>query len=160
MAKCILNLFMISSFLIFFLDIPISFQKYAHSGWGYPSSSMLLAFCWLWKLIFMRGKGGRTKSANAVGFLDFMLVRKLFLTSLRSPSLILNLQYSSVDLLFMLISSMLLAVNASFYERVARLTKSVFPSVNLLSFFASTMVKSTFGSSSSSQEAVLLISDV
>jgi hypothetical protein len=101
----------------------------------------------------MRGKGGRTKSANAVGFLDFMLVRKLFLTSLQSPSLILSLQYSSVDLLFMLISSMLLAVNASFYERVA-------PSVNLLSFFASTMVKSTFGSSSSSQEAVLLISDV
>ncbi len=57
----------------------------------------------------------------------------------------------------MLISSILLAVNASFYERVARLTKSVFPLVNLLSFFASAMVKSTFGSSSSSQEAAFLI---
>jgi hypothetical protein len=56
--------------------------------------------------------------------------------------------------------SVLLAVNASFYERVARLTKSVFPSVNLLSFFVSMMVKSTSGGSSSSQEAVFLILDV
>jgi hypothetical protein len=55
---------------------------------------------------------------------------------------------------------MLLAMNASFYKRVARLTKSVFPSANLLSSSVSTMVKSTFGSSSSSQEAVLLIPDV
>jgi hypothetical protein len=60
----------------------------------------------------------------------------------------------------MLISSMLLAMNASFYKRVARLTKSVFPSVNLLSFFVSMMAKSTSGGSSNSQEAVFLISDV
>jgi hypothetical protein len=40
------------------------------------------------------------------------------------------------------------------------LTKSVFPSITLLSFFASAMVKSTSGGSSSSQEAVFLILDV
>jgi hypothetical protein len=56
--------------------------------------------------------------------------------------------------------SVLLVVNASFYKRVARLTRSVFPSVNSLSFFVSMMAKSTSGGSSSSQEAVLLISDV
>ncbi len=41
--------------------------------------------------------------------------------------------------------SVLLEINASFYERVACLTESVFPSVNLLSFFVSMMVKSTSG---------------
>jgi hypothetical protein len=40
------------------------------------------------------------------------------------------------------------------------LTKSVFPSVNLLSFFASAVAESTSGSSSSSQEAAFLIPDV
>jgi hypothetical protein len=57
-----------------------------------------------------------------VARLEVRLVRKLFLTSLRSPSLILSLQYSSVNLLF---------------------------------FFVSTS-----GSSSSSQEVVFLIPDV
>jgi hypothetical protein len=40
------------------------------------------------------------------------------------------------------------------------LTKSVFPSVNLLSFFASAVAESTSGSSSNSQEAAFLIPEV
>jgi hypothetical protein len=40
------------------------------------------------------------------------------------------------------------------------LTKSVFPSVNLLAFFASAVAESTSGSSSNSQEAAFLIPDV
>jgi hypothetical protein len=40
------------------------------------------------------------------------------------------------------------------------LTKSIFPSVNLISFFASAVAESTSGGSSSSQEAAFLIPDV
>jgi hypothetical protein len=68
--------FMLLCLLISFFFVPFSTVSYLIFVLG--------GFCRSIEII-------STKSANVVGFLDFVLVRKLFLTSPRSPFLILNL---------------------------------------------------------------------